>query len=356
MNKKRFENFLKKVWKLRYFLIIAIIVMALMGTFLQFKTGNIYYCVSCSDCNNKLSNANSGDTIQLIQNINNHNGTCINFNDKNNVIFDCQGNIIEGDSKIEYPINDYGIYLGNSRNNIIKNCILKEFFHGVFVESSSNNTLTNITTNSNSNIGIYLQSSSNNTLTNIISQENYFADIYVFHDSCQNNFQDIIGSGNRTIEYYNYPAKIENKVLSELILCNADNSIIDNITIKGSDILKNNMLYLINTDNTTIINVNSSNNYDGIFLELSSNNILKNIIAISNNNGIHFLESSNNILTNIISTLNSDRGLYLFLANNNTFTNITSNLNSFYDIWIGTSNNNVLTNVKKDSIFIFDSY
>ncbi|MEM7820715.1 MAG: NosD domain-containing protein, partial [Candidatus Aenigmatarchaeota archaeon] len=95
----------------------------------------------------------------------------------------CSGNgIVIGANNIELNCNGYsitgtgtgnGIYLGGRTNVTIKNCIISKFSYGIYLYSSSNNTLTNNTANSNSNWGIYLKSNSNyNTLTNNTANSN----------------------------------------------------------------------------------------------------------------------------------------------------------------------------------------
>jgi len=128
---------------------------------------------------------------------------------------------------------------------------------------------------------------------------------------CHHNFTNIIGSGERAIEFYNYSTTIQDNELSELILCNADNSIVDNVTIKGSDTLQNNFLQLVYSDNVTISNINFSGNYLSIHLRNSDNNTLINITANSNDNGIDFYSSSNNILQNITANNNTGDGKYI---------------------------------------------
>ena len=50
----------------------------------------------------------------------------------------------------------------------------------------------------------------------------------------------------------------------EPILCDADNSNLNNITVAGSSTKNNNGLLVFHTSNTNLSNINSSNNYYGI--------------------------------------------------------------------------------------------
>ncbi|RLE01270.1 MAG: hypothetical protein DRI99_07585, partial [Candidatus Aminicenantes bacterium] len=184
--------------------------------------------------------------------------------------------------------------------------------------------------------GIYLYSSSNNTFHSIILQENDYYDLYITALSvsdCNNFFQNATGSGDRPIEYYNYSVDLQNKTLSELILCNADNSNITNITIIGSSTKRNNMLYVCRTENITVSKINSSYNRVGVYLSSSNSTTLQNITTNSNYEGIRLSSSSSNTLQNITANSNN-YGIRLSSSDNNTLQNITSNYNNYYGIYL----------------------
>ena len=313
----------------------------------------VYTCSSCEECSSYLQNGTmiSGDILKLTADITNAADTCISFGGADNITFDCNGHTISGDGD---PY-DYGIWLNDSdsgsNNNTIKNCgNISYFRYGIYLDSSDNNTLTNITlydnyydgirlsysdqntltnitSNYNNKYGIYLFRSSFNTLQNITLQENDYYDFYISASSdseCNNFLQNITGSGGRPIEYYNYSVNLQDKTLSELILCNADNSNLTNITILGSPTKKNNMLYLLRTENTTLSQINSSYNYRGICLDSSSSNILTNITVNYNDRGIYICQSNNNSLTNITANYNYDEGILLY--GDSDYNNITSSI------------------------------
>ena len=89
---------------------------------------------------------------------------------------------------------------------------------------------------------------------------------------CNNIFENIAGSGGLPIEYYNSSVNLENRKFSQLILCNADNSNLKNITIESNDGIKNNGLFMYYTENSNFTNINSSNNYYGLYSTNSNNN------------------------------------------------------------------------------------
>ncbi len=163
-------------------------------------SGGVCECNSCSDCTNKLNSANCSQ-VNLTTNIINHSGTCINnpanFNNK---IFDCQGYTIDGDDTGA----DYGIYLNAKTNNTIKNCIITDFERGFFLYYSSGNNLTNNSANSNTFAGIRVYYSPNNTLTNITANNNQYG-IYLYSSTnntitqnfvCKNAKWDILSNTN----------------------------------------------------------------------------------------------------------------------------------------------------------------
>ena len=181
-----------------------------------------------------------------------------------------------------------------------------------------------------------MDDSSNNTLTNNTAKENSQFDLYIYASSdlyCSNTIENTTGSGDRPIVYYNSSANLSDETFSELILCNADNSNINNVTIEGSSNKKNNGVLLIRTDLSTLANMTSSNNYYGIYLRSSSNNNLSNNTTNSNSYGIWLNNSNDNTLTD--NTANSNtRGIYVGYSSDNAiyinnFTdNTTANVSS----------------------------
>ncbi|UYZ39621.1 MAG: right-handed parallel beta-helix repeat-containing protein [Candidatus Methanospirare jalkutatii] len=106
----------------------------------------------------------------------------------------------------------------------------------------------------------------------------------------------------------------------------ADNVTIKGFTVTGATGTGKAGIYLHNSNNSRIENVNASNNGYGIYLWHSSNNTIYNNTANSNNNiGIKLKSSSNNSLLNN-SASNNYGGIALYnSSNNNLFNNNISN-------------------------------
>ena len=243
---------------------------------------------------------------------------------------------------------NFGIYiLWSNSNTLTNNTANNNSASGIWLEHSSSNTLTNNTANNNGYNGIWLEYSSSNTLTNNTAQENKAIDLFVLADfdvHCNNLITNTTGSAGRPIFYYNNSVTLQNQVLSELILCNADNSSITNVTIDGSATLKNNGLFAPLVDGSNLTGINSSNNYVAIYLySNSNNNTITNNIANNNDYGLYLYYSFNNTITNNIVNNNSDYGFYVELSSDNTISNNTANNNQYGISFFSSSSNNHLT-------------
>ncbi len=356
--KKRFFEILKNLDILSLVVVGIILMMSENVNAYNNSANGICECGGsnvCSDCTNAL-NDSSCNEIKLNTSIINHTGNCINnpanFNNK---IFDCQGYTIEGNGVYGgWP--DAGIYLNNKQNNTIKNCIITDFERGIYLGwNSNNNTLANNTANSNSQYGIYLDSSSNNTLTSNTANTNTYG---IFLDySSNNNLTSNNLTNNKGYSLFDYgnngcnyadlsniggdigkPIRYEHDktgitiqntdAYSEIIFCNVNNSVIDNITISNPGTTSDGIL-LVRSNNNLIKNSNLHNDGWGIYLFYSSNNTLANNTANSNRVGIFLYSSSYNTLIN--NTANSNNyGIYLGNADNNNFTSNTANFNQWH--------------------------
>jgi len=248
-----------------------------------------------------------------------------------NVVLDCNGANLQGSGT-------YGIYVFNKNNVTIKNCIMKGYFYGIyaytFLSTIKNNTL------DSNNYGLYLSGSNRNIVTNNTIKDSYFYDLLVFATSdndCNNTISNNIGAGNRLIKFYNSSVNLQNQVLSELVLCNADNSVIKNVSIIGSSTRSNNAVYVSRTNDSILNNISSSNNRNGIILFSSFNNTISNsFLNMNGEAGIQLSQSGNNTILNNTVNLNN-YGIWLFNSKNNHILNNTGDNNGNYGLFINTA-------------------
>ncbi|WP_048055585.1 NosD domain-containing protein [Methanotorris igneus] len=213
------------------------------------------------------------------------NTSCENLNttaitiDADNVVLDGNGEVLDGYCADTYPT---GIIVNGHKNITIKNLTVKEFWDGISLYSSSNNTITNVNASNNNHYGIRLDSSSNNTITNVnVSNNN---DCGIFLDSSSNNTISNVNASNNN----------------------------------GSGI------YLWDSsNNNTITDVIANNNKEGIRLVSSSNNTIYLNNLINNSENIGLYGSSNN-------TFHSPKPI-TYIYNGTNYTNYLGNYYSDYN-------------------------
>ncbi len=156
--------------------------------------------------------------------------------------------------------NNNGIYLYSSSDNTITgNTCNNNNNHGIRLHSSSDNTITGNTCNNNNNYGIYLSSSSNNTVTgNTCNNNNYGIRLY----SSSNN--TITGNTCNNNNYGIYLSSSSN------------NTITGNTCIRGTGTPED-----YTTVQHTILLFNTDNNYNLI----SSNNCMGKAVVVEGGTG-----------------------------------------------------------------------
>ena len=306
-------------------------------------------CTGCADCSEKIQNATYGDTVQLTADIINHDGTCIEFNGKDGITFDGGNHTINGSS------TDYGIHLSAySNTNTIKNCEISDFRYGIYLYTSSYNTLQNINAYSSSG-GVTILYGTDNRLIDSILEENSYYDFHFVPNlriDCDTTLINVTGSGDRPIAFYNQTVNIENQEFSALYLCTSDSSTLNNITVAGSDTLKNNGIRIYHTYEATLTNIVSSDNFNGIQLDDSNAVTIQNITC---NNSHHYnidvRYGSYNTLENIVTSSSSQAGIYLYHAPDNIITNATVSSNPI-GIRLDTSPSTTINNSHMTDNFI----
>ncbi|CAD7774989.1 MAG: Periplasmic copper-binding protein (NosD) [Candidatus Methanoperedenaceae archaeon GB50] len=117
------------------------------------------------------------------------------------------------------------------------------------------------------------------------------------------------------------------------------NVTVDWMNIEGFNVIGaryNGGIYLYYADHCNISDNSASDNYYGVYLGGSSNNVLTNNNASENYDcGIYLGGSSNNVLMNNTANSNNWGGIYLWgSSNNNTLTGNTANSNNYFGIYL----------------------
>ncbi|UCG68600.1 MAG: right-handed parallel beta-helix repeat-containing protein [Thermoplasmata archaeon] len=242
--------------------------------------------------------------------------------------------------------NMKGIFLNSSsNNNITNNIILLNDYDSIGLLSSSNNNILNNTILDNEG-GIYLGNSSNNTIfSNIISKvaDGIHLSIssynYIMNNNISNNSRGIfLGSSS-------------NNIIANNNVTMSDDYGIDLGTSYNNTIINNNVITnvggvrLISSSNNTITGNNVTNSMFGIHIESSTYNYIKHNIVMEGWEYDITLESSSNntIINNNIS--DGKYGIYLSSSQNITITNNNIFSNFMIGIYfISSSNNNIAGN------------
>jgi parallel beta-helix repeat protein len=242
-------------------------------SFIVVENSDVTYC----------RNLDQENTIYTLQNdIAGIVGTCFNIT-ASNVTLNLNGKNITGDDSG----SDYGVYTNSYNNLTIINGSIHGFAWGVYLDSSSENSLLDLNTSNNVAAGIYLLTSSNNIITNITANSN---DIGIY------------------------------------LAASSDNNIITNVTSN----LNTYAWYLLAT---------------GVYFSSSSNNTLNEAIFQGNSYGVYLsTNADNNNLSNILSD-GDGVSIIIWDASNNTGSNITSNNPVTTGIYLTTnSDNNKMSN------------
>ena len=264
------------------------------------------------------------------------------------------------------------IFLQNANNNLIEDMtVLDSNYAGIQLRSTKRNNLTDITANGNSENGIYLYNTYNTHLTNISASDNdagihfSYAAYNWLNDSnlidnsrvdmevtatdpywCPNYLSNVTGSGGRPIGYYYDSTTIQDLEFSELLLCNADNAIISNVSVHGTDNEMNNGINVLLTDDASFSDIRSIGNDHGITFKDSSNNTMTGITAEHNEwNGLKLINSHANQVSNSDFSSNSHHGIYLNdNSSQNKINDVVANWNRYNGIYLQDANHNNISN------------
>jgi len=240
----------------------------------------------------------AGETY-VLQNDISASGDCFTIG-ADDIMLDGAGYSITGDES-SY---DYGVYLNGRSGVTVKNLTVNGFWYGISIWASSSNTLKDNTMSANTyNFGVGGGSVSDYVQT--IDTTNTVDGKPIYY---------LVGVSGQVID------ASTNAGFVGIVNSN-------NVTVRDLTLTKNGQgMLFINTSNSSVLNVNASNNnYDGIHLRYSSN--------------------SNTITDNTVNS-NGYYGISLwYSSNSNTITDNTVNSNDRYGILLdSSSSNNFITN------------
>jgi len=223
--------------------------------------------------------------------------------ERDNITIDGNGHILQSAG------GGYGITLSGRRCVTIKNAQIKLFDFGIWLNSSSSNTVSgnNITNNA---YGLLLEfSSCNNTISgNNVTANNYDGVLLFFssnnsiegnifvHDGLRvfdssGNFVEDNSVNGKPLIYLERTSNLTINYAGQVILVDCDGILVENLNLSYTDA----GIQLWKTSNTKIKNNTITNSDTGIELWSSSNNTIQgNSVTANNYDGVLLNSSSNN--------------------------------------------------------------
>jgi len=220
---------------------------------------------------------------------------------------------------------DGGISLQQLFNSTIMQSNIRNTSYGVYLTNSSYNNFSYNRIYDASSSGIWLATDSiSNRFENDTVQESRNFDLRVEegkYSVCTTFVNNMTGSGGRPILFINSSVNISNANYSELILCGAQGANVTNVTIRGSDTLQNNGMVVLFSNNTQLVNINTSGNNMGLEMVDTYGAYLQNITYEHNLYGGTLWRSSNNTIDHE-TAYNNSMGIYFY--GNSEWNNVTN--------------------------------
>ncbi len=303
----------------------------------------------------------------------------------NNVTLDCQGHTIDGNDVADYGIRIYRAS-AETTNITIRNCTLTDWdTAGIYLKNADGNSLSDVSSSSSSALdyGLQLYASDSNNITDFTSFDNGYG-VYIFSSGlnsfvnssiynntrldvwyngvgatqCKAEFDNVTGTDSLPIKFYNSTVNIQdwNNNASQIILCNADDSTISNITLDRDD-TSNNCLALIDCDNVTVSNSTLKDLYFGIDIYYSNSNNITDMSLDSATYGMQLYYSDSNNVTNCSFGFDSGQSGMYFIGNsdNNTIKDSTFTIGDGTGVHIIGSSNPSFYNAFYNNMFNYSA-
>lgn len=219
---------------------------------------------------------NANDSFQSLNTSRNNGSGIFLESGNNNTIQDCfaDSNYGSFNSRVTASVE-----LWASSGNVIRNCYIRNSTSGantgIAILFSDYNLVANTRVIGTAGTGLYVNQATGNVIANSTVTNSSYRDLDIFtlsDSQCDNTYINVTGTDDKLIAYYNNTAVTlqgwDNNA-SEIVLCNADGSVLDNVTISHAGV-RNNMIYLFRTDYANITNVNASRLFQGIVISRGS--------------------------------------------------------------------------------------
>lgn len=258
--------------------------------------------------------------------------------ERSNIIIDGNGYTLQGSE------SETGIKIFNINNVTIQNMNIKDFWFGIYIQDSDNNTLSgnNITTTTND--GVHLHRSANNVFRNNSMAGNRYS--FKVDGSGLSDFIHDIDSSN-TVDgkpLYYWVNRQDMEVPSDAGYVALVNS--NNITVKGLE-LKNNGegILMVNTSSSRITDNNIINNhYSGVYVRWSSNNTVSGNSITDNFFGIQLMSSNTGNNTVSGNNITSNQyGVYVLYSADNNIVSGNNIANNLYGVLLQSVKNNTVS-------------
>lgn len=197
---------------------------------------------------------------------------------RNSTVIDGAGYTVKGSG------TGTGISLESANNVTIRNTSISGFHNGISLNSSSNNTLSNNSITGSDQYGIWLNYSSSNTVSDSNASGNgigiylnYSPNNTLLGDNATGNYKGIVldSSSNNTLHANNAE---ENPALGIGLNSSSNNTLSDN-SATGNAGLGGVGIHLISSSHNTVSGSTATQNYYGIVLDSSPENVLsQNVI------------------------------------------------------------------------------
>jgi parallel beta-helix repeat protein len=252
---------------------------------------------------------------------------------RNNIVIDGADHTLQGTG------SGYGFNLTNVSGVTIRNTNIENFLTGIYLNSASQNIITENNATANTWAGVFLDSSPRNELrsNSMVSNGQGFA----VHGFAVSDFVEDVDTSNtvdgKPIYYWvNIQGLSVPSDAGTVVLVNCTGIKVGNLNLTESG----QNVQLAFTTNSTITENTIKNSWFGIWLYNSlSNNVSGNTASTNIWGGIVLNSCSNNTVSGNNATANSVVGIELYSCSNNTVSGNNATANGKDGIYFGSSSN-----------------